>query len=139
MRLATAVAIVVVLAGCSVFPGAAERRAREATRLLITAPDDQARLASVALLPSGQTAEVLVRGIGAQVALSFLRAKHRQGGRLDFSVISTASQDDRHKTVVVAVSPRGAAALQRQRTLLRLQLEDVTERGWLVTGVEAGD
>ena len=139
LRAALVIGVVLALVGCSVFPGAAETRARDFLRVLISKPDDQARLAGLAVVPAGQTADALVQGVGAQVAMSYLRAKHRQGSRLDFSVISTTSRDDRNKTVIIAVAQRGAAALQMHRALFRLQLQATAERGWLVTGVQAGD
>lgn len=139
LRLALVAGVVFMVAGCSVFTGAAESRARELVRVLISTPDDQARAASLAVLPPGQPADALLQGVGAQVAMSFLRAKHRQGRRLDYSVISTTRQADLSKIVIIAVDQRGNGPLQMHRALFRLRLQESAGRGWLVTGVQAGD
>ncbi len=139
LRLALVAGVAFVLAGCTVFTGAAESRARDFVRFLISTPNDQARLTGLAVLAPGQPADALLQDVGAQVATSFMRAKHTQGHRLDFSVISTTGQDDRSKIVIIAVDQRGNGALQIHRALFRLRLQESAERGWLVTGVQAGD
>lgn len=139
LRLVLVGASLMTLIGCTVFTGAAESRARDFVRFMISTPDDQARLAGLAQLAPGQPADALLQGVGAQVAVSYLRAKHRQGRRLDYSVISTTSQDDQTKIVIIAVDQRGKGALQKQRALFRLRLQTFAERGWLVTGMQAGD
>lgn len=139
LRLALVAGVAFVLVGCAVLTGAAESRARDFVRTLISAPEDQARLAGLADLAPGQPADALLQGVGAQVAVSYLRATHRQGRRLDFSVISTTSQDDQTKIVIIAVEQRGNGALQLHRSLFRLRLQESAERGWLVTGMQAGD
>lgn len=139
LRLVLVAGMAFLLAGCTLFTGAAETRARDFVRFLISTPDDQARFTRVAMLSPGQSADALLQDVGAQVATSFMRAKHSQGSRLDFSVISTSSQADRSKIVIIAVDQRGNGALQAHRVLFRLRLQESAQRGWLVTGVQAGD
>lgn len=139
LRLALIATAAFILVGCAVFTGAAESRALEFVRTLISTPDDQIRLASFTQLAPGQAADALLQDVGAQVAISYLRAKHHQGRRLDFSVLSTISPDDQTKIVIIAVEQGGNGALQKQRALFRLRLQKVAGRGWLVTGIESGD
>lgn len=139
LRLALFAGLAFIAVGCTVFTDPAANRAREFVRTLISTPDDQARLEALSQSIPGQTADALLQDVGAQVGVSYLRAKHSQGRRLDFSVLSVTSPDDQTKIVIIAVDQGGSAALQMQRALFRLRLKEFAQRGWLVTGIQAGD
>src|SRR5947199_376696 len=78
--------LAVNLAACSFFSSAPESRARDFVELLITEPDKDQRLRELSRLSHQQSPLELVDTLTAKVALDYLRAKYRQGVKLDFSV-----------------------------------------------------
>ena len=130
--------LAVNLAACSFFSSAPESRARDFVKLLITEPDNDQRLRELSGLNHKQSPLELVDTLTAKVAVDYLRAKYRQGVKLDFAVGDVQNQGDGRKVNIIVIDRAKAKA----GTPDKVQFSTFVEKGslgWVVTRVRAGE
>lgn len=127
------------VAGCEWFRDAAESRARFFLETLVREPDNRARLNELAKPAAGDDPAAVLDGLSTQLAIGYLRARHRQGMALDFAVTAAQHPDPSHRTVRVAVAthPAGLRLERDDRIRFEVALEMSEEHGWRVTRVSA--
>ena len=114
---------------CSLRPGAPEARAEFVIEKLITAPQDTAELAEVAVLPAAGP-DALVEGVAARAGLAYFRARARLGARIRVDASDSHQQGDRQTVSVNAREGYTGGDVVRFRVHLAQD-----ESGWRVTRI----
>jgi hypothetical protein len=81
----------------------------------------------------------VLAGLGTQLAVEYLRARHRQGMALDFAVTAAQRTDPSHRSVraAVATHPAGVRPDRDSRVRFEVALELSDQHDWRVTRVSA--
>lgn len=121
---------------CDLRPSAPESRASYFLEKLIAEPQNETDLRSVTRLSENQNPETLMRDLQTRTAVSYLRARHRLGAKLDFQIAATQRRTNGVRIVDVQVS-EGPATLGRQATV-RFQVELHNQnRQWIVVHLQS--
>ncbi len=127
------------LGGCGPAAGTPEGRAVEYVQVLLTEPDNATRLDALAKNGSGPVTDTLQSDVSSQVAVEFLRAKYRQGERLEFAVQTVDRKDDATVRVAIMVALKRFPLAKKQGFRFAVDLERTVDRGWGVTRVAASE
>lgn len=132
-------AALVVVSGCDWFHDSPESRARIFLETLVREADALTNPGVPVKTADGAGAESVLDGLSTQLAVRFLRARHRQGMNLDFAVTTTQRADPQHRVVRVAVAspPAGVRLEQDSRIHFEVTLELSDAQGWQVTRVRS--
>lgn len=135
----TLLAALVIVSGCDRFRDTPEIRARIFLETLVREPDALANPDVPVKTADGAGAESVLDGLGTQLAVRFLRARHRQGMSLDFAATVAQRADPQHRVVRVAVAspPAGVRLAQDGRIHFEVTLELSDAQGWQVTRVRS--
>jgi len=133
-----ALILAVNLAACGFFSSAPESRARDFVKLLIIEPDNDQRLREFSRLGPKQGPLELVDTLAAKVAVDYLRAKYRQGIKLDFEIGDVQNQGDGRKVNIIVIDHTKAKAGAPEKVQFSTFVEK-GDRGWVVTRVRAGE
>ncbi len=136
-RATTSVICLLLLGGCGFFRNAPETRATRFIETLVTDSGNAQQLGELADVAPGQDPASVVRGLSSQVALDYLRTRHRQGEKQDFTIDSVRLQGQQSRVVTVIVSRVGVKLNSPESVRFQVVLKDVAGRGWLVTAVSA--
>jgi hypothetical protein len=137
--LTVALLVALVAAGCDTFRDSPESRAQLFLEILVREPGELARLNELVNPVGGGGPESVLDGLTAQLAVGYLRARHRQGMDLDFALTAMQRSDPNHRRVRVAVgTPAGRTRLEHDnRIRFEVALELSEQQGWRVTRVSA--
>lgn len=132
-------AVLAAVAGCDRLHDSPENRARVFLETLVREPDNLASLNELVKPTGGGDAESVLDGLSTQLAVGYLRARHRQGVDLDFAVSVPQRSDPSHRRVRVAVAAPSAGVRPEPDRRIRFDvaLELSEEQRWRVTRVRA--
>lgn len=117
-------------------PSAPESRASYFVEKLIVEPRNETDLRGVTGLSETQSPETLMKGLQTRTAVSYLRARHRQGAEFDFQIAGTHRLTNGSKVVNVVVS-EGAVTTGREAAV-RFQVELHNQnRHWIVVHLQS--
>jgi hypothetical protein len=133
-----ALMLAVNLVGCGFFSSAPESRARDFVKVLIMEPDNDQRLRELSRPGPTQSPLQLVDTLAAKVAVDYLRAKYRQGIKLDFQVGDVQNQGDSRKVDIIVIDSAKAKAGAPDKVRFSIFVEKGSE-GWMVTRMSAGE
>lgn len=120
------------LGACGWFGSEPERRARAFIEALVSEPGKLESLHAFVMRAPGVDPLAFTTEAPMQVALEYLRAKHRSGEALDYSAYETArpNQDARRVAVRVRIGDTRPAT---DEVMFLLELERETGDNWLIT------
>lgn len=132
-------AALAAVAGCDRLDDSPESHARLFLETLVREPDKLASLNDLVKPTDGGDAESVLDGLSTQLAVGYLRARHRQGMDLDFAVSAAQRSDPSHWRVRVAVAAPSAGVRPEPGSRIRFEvaLELSEEQDWRVTRVSA--
>ena len=133
-----ALMLAVNLVGCGFFSSAPESRARDFVKLLIIEPDNDQRLRELSRPGPTQSPLQLVDTLAAKVAVDYLRAKYRQGIKLDFQIGDVQNRGDGRKVNIIVIDNAEAKAGAPDKVQFSIFVES-SSQGWMVTRVSAGE
>jgi len=120
------------LAACSREPADVERRAQRFVERLSAGEE----VVSLSQLPPASPPETLAQDLAARVAADYLRARYQTGARFAHRILASAQPAGPavppRRMVVIATSENQAPAAAP--VVLRVELVEDVQRGWLVVG-----
>lgn len=129
------VLLIGMLSGCEAWWNKPEDRAQAFIEAFIYAPSETAKLRDIAQLPAERNPQELVEGLGARVALDFLRAKQAQGIQLNLVQSAVKHSDASHRIISIRVTDASSVAAVNKDVVFQVYMEKNQQNPWRIVRV----